>query len=198
MTGPLGEGGQTITMETLSLPSPPPPHLSECGAGRGEVGVLKTEQRWQLSLQSWWDEVISLSCCNWWALGWSNFTFFFKCLQRGLSQQGLNSYPKLSFPSKLIYFTDRLAHLAFYTSEIKKKRGAQLVSWKIDLQGCHDPANPWFYSHLKSSLDLDLDIWKQKKSHLVAEGCFTKNGSPAKSGLKEEYVWPLCWNSYLS
>lgn len=130
MTGPLGEGGQTITMETLSLPSPPPPHLSECGAGRGEVGVLKTEQRWQLSLQSWWDEVISLSCCNWWALGWSNFTFFFKCLQRGLSQQGLNSYPKLSFPSKLIYFTDRLAHLAFYTSEIKKKRGAQLVSRK--------------------------------------------------------------------
>lgn len=80
MTGPLGEGtennhGNLISSLIPPHPPPPSPNFSEQGAGRGEVGVLKTEQRWQLSLQSWWDKVISLSCCNWWALGWSNFTF---------------------------------------------------------------------------------------------------------------------------
>lgn len=65
------------------ISAPTPDHVGERGAGRGEVGVLKTEQRWQLPLQSWWDKVISLSCCNWWAAGWSNFTSFFRRLGAG-------------------------------------------------------------------------------------------------------------------
>lgn len=65
------EGEQTVTMTTLSPPDLPAPPWWKRSWRRWSG---RTKHRWQLSLQSWWDKVISLSCCNWWALGWSNFT----------------------------------------------------------------------------------------------------------------------------
>lgn len=65
MTGPPREGTHNhhgnfiFSLPSTPLPLSPQPHLSKDGAGRGEAGALKTEQRWQLSLQSWWDKVIS-------------------------------------------------------------------------------------------------------------------------------------------
>lgn len=110
-----GEKGETITMETLSLPRRPlPPHPLPITPilGREDPAevkrVLEAERRWQLSLQSWRDKVISPFMLQLVSAGVKLLCFFKSPQRGGLSQRGLNPHPMLSFSTQLIYFTDKL------------------------------------------------------------------------------------------
>lgn len=109
---------------------------TEGRAGRGEVGVL-TGQRWQLSLQSWWDEVISPFMLQLVSTAVKQL-YFFKVLsvfQRGLrSQQGLNAYPTSSLPSQLIHLRSKLLHSSSHTRKsgcLSTQREAQLKNYSL-------------------------------------------------------------------